>query len=468
MRPPTRPSAEGAFPRLLEGVDAIAALPGDLIALTGSRGGNEILAAATRCVAQLIPLESSGFFLLQEEGHFELGMCTPQDAGARLQADVDVHIEDGTFAWALHQARAVVVQLPNGKGSQLLHALATRQQILGMFVGSLAAGHEGAGILHSLVSVVLSLCAYALESNELNRRMTHYNQRLERQVAERTRELIAAKTRAESASRAKSDFLANMSHEIRTPMNGVLGMLQLLRDTPLDRQQAEYAAVAHRSGEALLTLIDDVLDLSKIEAGRLELEEVAFELPALLRDVVQLLSPAARAKNLELTWSAGASLPQLLVGDPMRLRQVLVNLIGNALKFTERGGVRLCAEGAGPGAPGEHVVRFTVTDTGIGIALEHQKRIFDSFSQADSSTTRKYGGTGLGLAISQRLVRVMGGRSASARAWVRAAPSGSRCGCASRPKGRCGSRRARMRRCRRLQDPQPSGTCAFSWSRTMR
>lgn len=219
--------------------------------------------------------------------------------------------------------------------------------------------------------------------------------------------LAEAEKNAQAAARAKSEFLANMSHEIRTPMNGVIGMTQILRGTALSAVQGEMVDTLERSGNALLTLIDDILDFSKIEAGQLRLSAEPFALRDMVNDVATLLGTTARGKGLDLIIDFAPNLPQVIIGDAGRLRQIMMNLIGNAIKFTETGFVLVKIDGDVEG--GAFLLRASVRDTGIGISADKLETIFDKFQQADNSTTRIYGGTGLGLAISRDLAEMMGG-----------------------------------------------------------
>ena len=254
-----------------------------------------------------------------------------------------------------------------------------------------------------------------LETLQAERReLTHAREQFEDRLRRRTEALQEALDRAQSASQTKSEFLANMSHELRTPMNGILGMIDVVLDSTLTPAQRDEIETAQRSAHALLALLNDILDLSKIEAGKMTLERIPLDARFLIEDIVKGQAGAARQKGLLLSSSVSAAVPQRVLGDPMRLRQVLANLVNNAIKFTERGLVTIALDAA-PVAPGRVRGRtmvdlhFTVRDTGVGIAPEKQAAIFEKFTQADGSVTRRYGGTGLGLTITRRLVEAFGG-----------------------------------------------------------
>ncbi|HBC56977.1 MAG TPA: hypothetical protein DCZ03_07425 [Gammaproteobacteria bacterium] len=248
-----------------------------------------------------------------------------------------------------------------------------------------------------------------LDRQNFIRELERRNQELDVKVQEQTREIQNAMSSLERAYAAKSEFLAFISHELRTPVNGLMGFLDLLRDTELTHPQADYVDTAHHSGEHLLTLINNVLDFSKIESGHIELESTDFELRTMLEDVVDMVSPVALGKEIELSLLISSTVPQMIKGDPTRLRQILINLVNNAIKFTEEGEITISVSVETLNAK-QAIIQFQVRDSGCGITSEAQAKIFDSFTQATRSTTRQFGGTGLGLAIAKQLTEMMEGK----------------------------------------------------------
>jgi signal transduction histidine kinase/ActR/RegA family two-component response regulator len=269
-------------------------------------------------------------------------------------------------------------------------------------VGAIRRAGIGAFAVVAMLSVLAGFLVFRLSRTASRARRR--DRIIQARLAEAKKQAEVQAQRAEEASKAKSDFLAMMSHEIRTPMNGVLGFANLLLETPLNAEQREFAETVQRSGDALLTIINDVLDYSKIEAGRMTVERVDFDLYSVCDEVRKILRSAIAERGLTVILSYDAALPRRIKGDPVRLRQVVLNLASNAVKFTERGAVRIEVSRLDADQ-----VKISVVDSGIGISEEQLNRMFRRFTQADSSTTRRYGGTGLGLAISKTLVELMGG-----------------------------------------------------------
>lgn len=371
-------------------------------------GAAGILAETRVRLQQLFDFNAIAFFLVDESDYsFNLNDCEPASLQEFIRREVDHIVEDGTFAWALNQTRSVLTRTRDRSYTLVLHPLATRSRVRGMFVGLLDDEIiEVREAALSLFSMIFFNTANALESCELYQFINEQKNNLEKTVSERTRQLEAANAQAQAANNAKSQFLANMNHEIRTPLTAIIGYAEALRYDNLEKsKQTEALNSIVRTGRHLHDIVNDILDLSKIESSHLEIEWIPTDPLCLLREVEDLIGIQAQAKKLHFRVDCELPFPDRITTDPTRLRQILINLCSNAVKFTDKG--QVCVQVSY--RPEATQMVFAVTDTGIGLTAEQQQVVFEPFTQADATTTRRFGGTGLGLAISRQLATMLGG-----------------------------------------------------------
>jgi len=395
---------------LIDSLHTIATPDDILLQFDGEPDSTTILDAVWLRIKKIITLKEMGFLLLDDEGlEFNLTYYQPANAFSNINKVSNTAIKEGTFSWALNQNRAVVLHGDKDNMSRLFHVVAIRGKVIGMFIATFDFDSESVNEMTlGLLSIILLNCANTIEASTLNMKVREHNEALETKIEERTRQLDIEKSRAEAASIAKSNFLATMSHEIRTPMNGVLGMAQVLATTTLTEEQQLYVNTILDSGNSLLLVINDILDFSKIEAGKMLLENTAFNLTQITKDVVNLFTNKANEKNILLLFTIDDSCPTELKGDSLRIKQVLQNLVSNAIKFTSQGAVKINISGSKISEDSASLM-INITDSGIGIDQVSQESLFSDFTQVDSSTTRKFGGTGLGLAICKQLITLMKG-----------------------------------------------------------
>jgi len=410
--------AEYTRQQLLEKLDILIA-PENYLSQEGNEpiSDQSILDSCLLQMRQAFPFSYTGIYIPDEDQlEFTLTHFWPSKLDTSILEDiVNRHIEGGTFSLALQQNRAIATTRESLNAPlEVLHVLATRSRVLGMFVGVVEDTNFSPDEIElKLLSIIITNCSGALERNGLAQKIAQHQNNLEQQVEQRTLQLQLAKVQAETANRTKSQFLSTMSHELRTPITAVIGFAgtisKLMKKRPVEEeamiQAAEHAEVISRSANHLSQLINGILDVSKIEAGKMDVETIQFSAKAAIDEVCAIISPLAEEKKLTFEVNYGYPFPKLIQSDPTKLKQILLNLCSNAIKFTSEGTIRLTAGFNNTAS----LLICSVADEGMGIPESQFERILQPFKQADGSTSRNFGGTGLGLSISKSFAEMLGG-----------------------------------------------------------